>query len=384
MSTSHEKDTNSEPEIALYPKKEAVENESNTEIDERNPQIFLDPKKRIGQGRHGIVYAATHYGADCVAKKMQNFKEEEAKHMSKKAFEKEIGIIRQLRHPNIIQLLEVCQIKGDPDSQIIVMSKMSMTLNDFLQKGPGTTFLYKKIGILHDIICGLHYLHKNDIIHRDLTVNAIFLTENLGAIIADFGQAKRYDKTKIFTTVPGEFSHMPPEALNENAQYTVKLDIFSFGCVVIQVITNKMPVPCYETHSRKKLPNGMSIKIPEFERREKHINKIIELKLHEIYRVVEKCLQDQPEDRPMASEIMVTIKNHKETLPKTQECALYEKPKVDLIEEHIKLSTLLAEKCKTDYHNEDLDQEVEKSTNVIKKKESIDSTTAAGEFHVDT
>ena len=364
-----------EPVIALCPEKEAVDNEN-------NPEIFLYPRKRIGQGRHGIVYAATYYGSDCVAKNMYVFEGEEAKNKLRAAFLKEIQVVQQLKHPNIIEILEICQIKDDPYSNILVMQKIPMTLNTFLQENPGKSFLHNKVSILHNIICGLHYLHCKGIMHRDLTVDAIFLTEDLHAIIADFGQAKLYDKSKKFsTTVPGEFSHMPPEALNENAQYTFKLDIFSFGCVVIHVITNEMPVPCYETHSRKKLPNGMPIKISEFDRRVEHINKIIELKLHEIYRVVEKCLQDQPEDRPMASEIMVTIKNYKETLPKTQECALYEKPKVDLV---IKLSTLLDEKCKTYDHNEDLDQEVEKSTNVIKKKESIDSTTAAGEFHVDT
>ena len=356
-----------EPVIALYPEKEAVDNEN-------NPEIFLYPRKKIGQGRHGIVYAATYYGSDCVAKNMYGFEGEEAKNKLRAAFLKEIQIIQQLKHPNIIEILEICQIKDDPYSNILVMQKMPMTLNTFLQENPGKSFLRNKVSILHNIICGLHYLHSKGIMHRDLTVNAIFLTEDLHAIIADFGQAKLYDKSKKFSTArPGEVSHMPPEAFNDNARYTFKLDIFSFGCVVIHVITNKMPVPCYET--MKELPNGMYTKIPEFERRQVHINKLIELHLHELCKIIENCLQNNPDDRPMASDLLPVIQKYKETLSITQESILYKKSKFLRVDEVLKvkhqqqkMSTLLAESYKVDDHNVDLEQEREPRTK--------------GEFHV--
>ena len=358
------------PVIVLYPKKEAVE-------DKNNPEIFLYPRKIVGQGRHGMVYAAMYYGSDCVAKQMHGFEKEETRNKSRAAFLKEIQAIQQLKHPNIIEILEICQIKDDPHahSNILVMQKMPMTLNTFLQKNPGKSFLRNKVSILHNIICGLHYLHSKSIVHLDLTVNAIFLTKDLHAKIADFGQAKLYDKSKNFSTaVPGEISHMPPETFYENPRYTFKLDIFSFGCVVIHVITNEIPVPCYETV--KKLPNDVCVKITEFERRQVHIKKLTELHLHELCEIIKNCLQDNPDDRPMASDLLPVIQKYKEALLITQESILNKKKsKFVLVDEVLKvkhqeqkMSTILAESSKVDDYNIDLEQEGE--------------TRVKGEFHV--
>ena len=309
-----------------------------------------------------------YYGSDCVAKRMHDFQREEVKNKSRAAFLKEIQVIQQLKHPNIIEILEICQTKDDPHSNILVMQKMPMTLNIYLKKNPGESFLRNKVTVLHNIICGLHYLHSKGIMHLDLTVNAIFLTEDLHAKIADFGQAKLYDKSKKFSTVaPWEHSHMPPEAFDENARHTFKLDIFSFGCVVIHVITNEIAIPCHEI--KKKLPNDAYVKITEFERRQKHINKLIELHLHELCKIIKNCLQDNPDDRPMASDLLPFIQKYKEALPITQESVLYKKSKFDEVSEvkhqQQKMFTVLA---RVDDYNIDLEQERE--------------TTAEGEFHV--
>ena len=298
--------------------------------------IQLYPQKIYGHGRHGTVYAAKYYECDCVAKEMHHLKEEEAKTVSKAAFLKEMEIIKDLRHPNIVQLLDVCNKKDSPSSPILIMSKMSMTLNYFLKQSVNKAhYLYKKVDILRDIACGLHYLHSKSIIHRDLTANAIFLTEDFSAKIADFGQAKHFIEDDKLTTLPGDLSYMPPEALVDSPIYTFKLDIFSFGCVVIQVITHEKPVPSYET--RRQLPNGRFELVSEIERRSEYIKTVLDLKLYELNKIIEQCLQDNPDRRPIAFDLLSMIQTCKETLLPTQESKLPEMPKMNLIDENIRL-----------------------------------------------
>ena len=330
-----------------------------------NVHIHLYPQKIYGHGRHGTVYAAKYYESDCVAKEMHHFKEEEAKEVSKAAFQKEMEIIQKLKHPNIVQLLSVCCRIDSPNSPILIMNKMSMTLNYFLKRSANKShYLSKKVDILKDVACGLLYLHCNDIIHRDLTTNAIFLSEDFSAKIADFGQAKHFIENDKLTTSPGDLSYMPPEALVDNPVYTFKLDNFSFGCVVIHVITHKKPVPGYETTTL--LPNGKYKRLSEIERRSEHLKNITDLELYELNKIVEKCLQDNPECRPNASDLLSMIQDYKATLSPTQESKLPDQSKMDLIDEVLtlqKLTDVLTEQCKLDNQGKKLVEEVQKLRN---------------------
>ena len=78
-----------------------------------------------------------------------------------------------------------------------------------------------------------------------MTGNNILLTNNIHARIADFGQAIIYDPNSkdSLPTNPGNVHHMPPEASQHNPTYSTKLDVFSFGCVVIHVVTQEYPIP---------------------------------------------------------------------------------------------------------------------------------------------
>ena len=294
--------------------------------------IIYYPKVILDKGQHGIIHAATYYGSDCAVKIMHDSIEE-------KSFLKEMDMIKKLKHPNIIEVLDMSRKPINPKLPIVIMSKMSMSLSTFLQNSSDNAFVYVKVCILNNITCGLHYLHNKNIVHRNLTVNAILLTEDLCAKIADFGQAKEYNKSQLSTWEPGEHSHMPPEALTENPVYTVKLDIFSFGCVIIHVITNQFPKPYF--NKRRKLSNGSYKVMSELDRRQEHINKILGSELRQLYLIVEKCLQDNPEDRPTTSTLLLIIQTINADLPETPESIFAKKSKLDLV---ITLKSLIASK----------------------------------------
>ena len=100
--------------------------------------------------------------------------------------------------------------------------------------------------ILCDVARGLEYLHEGcsePLAHRDLSSNNILLTSTLHAKIADFGSARVLDRpggwnsAAKLTKTPGIVIFMPPETWESPLCYTTAVDIFSFGCVIIYLVT---------------------------------------------------------------------------------------------------------------------------------------------------
>ena len=124
---------------------------------------------------------------------------------------------------------------------------MWKNLYSLLEEKPNQLFLLTKAHILYDIATGLQYLHKqkHPVIHKDLNPSNILLTENLNAKIAGFAHADRFSnksEQKLSTAKPqGNIAYMAPEVLAINPTYDTKLDVFSFGCTIIHVVTERYP-----------------------------------------------------------------------------------------------------------------------------------------------
>ena len=252
----------------------------------------------MGYGSYSVVHSAEYCGKRCVVKKMHLNEKK-----FQKSFKKECKVLLTLKHPCVIQLLGIF---GESKSPSLLMETMWTNLTTFLEEK--RSFHYK-ISILHDVACGLWYIHKKGIIHCDLTSNNILLTENCRAKIADFGQAIIYDQEydKGLPTAPGNEAHMPPEAFKPHPVYSTKLDVFSFGCVIIHTVTQEFPTPNkYFEVSEAEMCRGIS----EVNRRSKLI---IALKCNLdgstiLYDMVLNCLQDDPHNRPVIEEMCKQLK----------------------------------------------------------------------------
>ena len=267
-------------------------------------------RKALGRGAYGTVYAAVYDGKSCVVKEIHPFLQRvKHKHSLLELVFEEINTLSSLRHPSIVQFLGVYfkqeGSSNDPPIPVLVMERMWKSLYAVLEDYPKQLSLINKAHILHDVICGLRYLHnkKKPIIHRDLTANNILLNKCLVAKIADLGQARALElfdeKKHQLSTAPGNTLHMPPEALVPKPRYNSTLDIFSFGCITIHTITEKLPIP---TDQFEQPENGnMFKKRTEAERRQRYLDLMDDY--WELQAIAMQCIEDTPTARPNACQV---------------------------------------------------------------------------------
>ena len=218
-------------------------------------------------------------------------------------FFEEIKLLSKMNHSNIVQFLGM-YYRQDSLLPVLVMEKMECNLNQFLTaRKKGSLSDDRVLGILLDVSKGLVYLHEEvKVAHRDLSSNNILLTTDLTAKIADLGSARVLDRpggwgteTKL-TVAPGTTDFMPPEALEDPPKYTVSVDVFSFGCVIIHVCTHKWPTPIGKTAQGKI--------ISEFKRRQKYISEINHSCLLPL---LKQCLEEVNTKRLTSRNIMLSL-----------------------------------------------------------------------------
>ena len=218
-------------------------------------QLFKD--QTLGIGSYGAVCKAKCDDLLCAAKilhptlfdptiQLQVSPKQEHR-LPIKRFEQECEFLSTIRYPNIVQYLCMYQ---DPDTglPVLLMELMDKSLTHYLESSPQPIAYHIQANICHDITLALSFLHSNGIVHRDLSSNNVLLRGNILAKVTDFGMAKLGDLNPqatryTFTMCPGTDVYMPPEAVKDEPVYTEKIDCFSFGVIVVQILTLKFPKP---------------------------------------------------------------------------------------------------------------------------------------------
>jgi serine/threonine protein kinase len=296
-------------------------------------QLFKD--QILGIGSYGKVCRARYGSLSCAAKLFHEtlfdpeaFKliEREKKHrLPFKRFEQECEVLHNLRHPNVILYLDVYQ---DPDTKlpVLLMELMDGSLTHFLEDSLQQIPLHIQVNFSHDIALALSFLHANKITHRDLSSNNVLLISNIRAKVTDFGMATLRVSEQVTefsrTMCPGTDVYMPPEAVEDKPVYTEKIDCFSLGVLIIQILAQVFPDPGkrheeIELH-HSGLPKGRKVKmtVPEVERRKNHIDMINPN--HPLLAVALDCLNDLESDRPSAQQIYESIAALKESAEYTK------------------------------------------------------------------
>ena len=294
-----------------------------TQIEFAYHNIELYKSESLGSGSYGGVCKAKCDGLLCAAKIMHptlfDLRDPGTESYLRK-FREECHLLSLARHPNVVQYLATYY---DPDTRlpVLLMELCDESLTSFLERSPGPLSYHIQLNICHDITLALVYLHSNRLIHRDLTGNNVLMIAGTRAKITDFGMSKLATvnpRMTALTLCPGNLLYMSPEALDEAKTYTAKLDIFSFGVIVIQILTRQFPNPI--NHFRLVYSSEFNEEIrrvvPETERREAHLKLIPDA--HSLKPLALQCLKKEERQRPSALQLSERLSELKQSSQYTE------------------------------------------------------------------
>ncbi|XP_044461360.1 putative receptor-like protein kinase At4g00960 [Mangifera indica] len=195
---------------------------------------------KLGQGGFGSVYKG----------RLPNGQEIAVKRLSRDSgqgdleFKNEVLLMAKLHHRNLVRLLGFCL--EDKERLLIYEFVPNSSLDNFIFDPTKRLSLdweirYKIIGGIARRILYLHEDSRLRIIHRDIKVSNILLDKDMTPKISDFGMAKlfEFDQTRGDTSkIVGTFGYMPPEYVHYG-HFSVKSDVFSFGVLVLEIITGQ-------------------------------------------------------------------------------------------------------------------------------------------------
>ncbi|KAM7002276.1 cyclin-dependent kinase 10 [Tautogolabrus adspersus] len=197
---------------------------------------------RIGEGTYGIVYRARDTKSDEIValKKVRMDKEKDGIPISSL---REINLLLRLRHPNIVELKEVV-VGSQLQSLFLVMSYCEQDLASLLENMQ-TPFSEAQVKcIVLQLLRGLEYLHHNFIIHRDLKVSNLLMTDKGCVKIADFGLARMYGiPQQPMTPRVVTLWYRAPELLLGSKTQTTALDMWAVGCILAELLAHKPLLP---------------------------------------------------------------------------------------------------------------------------------------------
>ena len=289
--------------------------EQQTQFAYHNIQLYKS--ESLGSGSYGGVCKAKCDGLLCAAKIMHPTLFDlhdpgTASYLRK--FQEECHLLSLARHPNVVQYLATYY---DPDTRlpVLLMELCDESLTAFLERSSGPLSYHIQLNVCLDIALALVYLHSNGLIHRDLTGNNVLMIAGTRAKITDFGMSKLATgnpRMTALTLCPGNLLYMSPEALDEAKSYTAKLDIFSFGVIVIQILTRQFPNPTDRFRTVHASQNEEDIEddeedeevrvlVPETERRQAHLQLIPDT--HSLKPLALQCLRKKERSRPSALQL---------------------------------------------------------------------------------
>ena len=198
-------------------------------------------KEQLGEGTFGYVKMAVNNqtGEKVAIKILEKKKILEFEDIIR--IEREIKILKRVRHPNIIHLYSILQTEDN--IYIIMEYAEGIELFDYIAK---KRKLDERTAchIYQQIISGLEYLHKNNIVHRDIKPeNLIINKKNKELKIVDFGLSNIFDndKKKLLSSSCGSPSYAAPEMLNGKKYKPNPVDIWSSGIVLFAMICGYLP-----------------------------------------------------------------------------------------------------------------------------------------------
>ncbi|KAK4485157.1 hypothetical protein RD792_007770 [Penstemon davidsonii] len=284
---------------------------------------------KLGQGGFGVVYKG----------KLLNNQEIAVKRLARDSgqggleFKNEVMLLARLQHRNLVRLLGF-SIEGN-EKLLVYEFVQNASLDHFIFDPTKRSDLDwgRRFKIIGGIARGLLYLHEDSrlrIIHRDLKAGNVLLDGELNPKIADFGMARLFvqEETQGNTSrIVGTYGYMAPEYAM-HGQFSVKSDVFSFGVLVLEIISGQKN-NCFQngetiedliSSAWKNWRDGMAANLIDPMLRgiagvPRDILRCIHIGL--------LCVQENAADRPTMASVVLMLNSFSITLPIPSEPAFY-------------------------------------------------------------
>ncbi|EGG21753.1 p34-cdc2 protein [Cavenderia fasciculata] len=199
-------------------------------------------EKLIGEGTYGVVSKAvdTTTNKTVALKKIRNVQQAAHQGVGFSAI-REMKMLQELKHENIIDLLDVFQHKSN---MYLVFELMEWDLEKIIMDKsiilkPSDIKSYMKM-----LLQGLDACHKNWILHRDLKPNNLLIGGDGILKLADFGLARQYGSpNKVYSPQAVTIFYRAPELLFGSRSYGPSLDIWSVGCIFAELMLRTPYLP---------------------------------------------------------------------------------------------------------------------------------------------
>ncbi|XVE80252.1 hypothetical protein DITRI_Ditri14bG0124800 [Diplodiscus trichospermus] len=267
---------------------------------------------KLGQGGFGPVYKGTLIeGQEIAVKRLSKDSGQ-----GTQEFKNEVTLIAKLQHRNLVKLFGYCIRREERMLIYEYMPNKSLDYILFDQTRSKLLGWDSRMQIVNGIARGLLYLHHDSrlkIIHRDLKASNILLDNSMKPKISDFGLARIFgiDQTHAKTKrVVGTYGYMSPEYALDGL-FSIKSDIFSFGVLVLEIVTGKRNRGFFHPdHEHNLLGHAWRLWM------EARPLELIDNALGEAYNeakalrcinVALSCVQQHPEDRPNMSLVLLML-----------------------------------------------------------------------------
>ncbi|KAF6986628.1 hypothetical protein CFC21_004355 [Triticum aestivum] len=284
---------------------------------------------KLGKGGFGPVYKGTLLNGDEIAVKRMS----KSSTQGVEELKNELALVAKLKHKNLVRLVGVCLEQQERLLIYEFVPNRSLDLILFADEAKRQKLDWEtRFKIINGVARGLQYLHEDSqlkVIHRDLKASNVLLDMNMNPKISDFGLAKIFgrDQTQGVTNrVIGTYGYMAPEYVMRG-NYSVKSDAFSFGVLVLEIMTGKKNSDCYNSQQSQDLLTTVWehwVAETVLEVVDPCMNKSFsESDALRCIHVGLLCIQGNPADRPMMSTVAMMLGSNTFSLPTPSKPAFY-------------------------------------------------------------
>lgn len=193
---------------------------------------------QVGEGAYGKVYKVEDSQGRIFAMKVMPYNKNNPRLLS--CIKREIKMLQKLKHNQIVKMHKFFQ---DDNKVYLILNYVEYDLKKYLAVNMNSCTMKFVKKTARQILKGLKCIHDNNILHRDIKSSNILIDSNQDIKITDFGLSRLFDlQDKFFYTQEVvSLGYRAPEILLTQNKYSTAIDMWSFGVLLIELVTGKCP-----------------------------------------------------------------------------------------------------------------------------------------------